>query len=539
MWLMTDAGPVFQVFQQPAATASATPSGLPNPLDGLPATPAATQAEQFSVNFEGANLVAPTGTDQATTTFNYLVGDQSQWHTNVPTYQQVAYDGLYAGIDLVTWGQRDSLKYEFHVAPGADYQQIRIHYDGIEGLSVDAQGVLHVQTALGELTDEAPVIYQVIGGQQVAVAGQFKLLDADTYTFTVTGSYDPTRELVIDPNLAWSTYLGGNGNDWGKGIAVDAAGNAYVTGQTESGNFPTTAGAFDTTYNGDCDAFVAKLNASGSGLVYSTYLGGGNSDTGLGIAVDAAGNVYVTGETESGNFPTTAGAFDTTDSGGDAFVAKLNASGSGLVYSTYLGGSGRNLGYGIAVDAAGNAYVTGWTDCSDFPTTAGAFDTTYSGSRYNAFVAKLNASGSGLVYSTYLGGSGRDQGLSIAVDAAGNAYVTGQTESSDFPTTAGAFDTTYQGGDDAFVAKLNASGSGLVYSTYLGGSGIDRGYERCRGRCRQRLRDGLDRVPQLSHHGRSLRHDVQRGRKRGRFRGQARCQRQCPAVFDLPGRQRL
>ncbi len=288
----------------------------------------------------------------------------------MPTYQEVAYDGLYAGIDLVTWGRRDSLKYEFHVAPGADYRQIRIHYDGIEGLAVDAQGVLHVQTALGQLTDDAPFIYQQIGGRQVAVAGQFKLLDSDTYTFTITGPYDSTRELVIDPDLAWSTYLGDSGDDAAGGVAVDSAGNAYMTGFTASSNFPTTAGAFDTTYNGGYDAFVAKLNASGSGLAYSTYLGGSMAED---IAVDSAGNAYMTGLTSSSNFPTTAGAFDTTYNGnGDAFVAELNTSGSSLVYSTYLGGSGGDEGWDIAVDSAGNAYVTGDTTLTDFPTTAGA-----------------------------------------------------------------------------------------------------------------------------------------------------------------------
>jgi hypothetical protein len=388
----------------------------------------------------------------------------------------VAYNGLYAGIDLVTWGQRDSLKYEFHVAPGADYQQIRIHYDGIKGLSIDAQGVLHVQTALGDLTDAAPMIYQQIGGRQVPVAGQFKLLDADTYTFVITGPYDPTRELVIDPDLAWSTYLGGSGDYGGGGIAVDAADNVYVTGDTSSIDFPTTAGAIDTTFSGSIGGvFVAKIDPSGSGLVYWTYLGGNGQSTG--IAVDAAGNAYVTG-TALGGFPTTPGALETTwNVGYKVFVTKLNASGSGLVYSTYLGGSGNDESFGIAVDASGNAYVTGGTNSIDFPTTAGALDTTYNDGypTGDAFVAKLNASGSALVYSTYLGGSGDDEGNGIAVDAGGNAYVTGWTESSDFPTTVGALDTTYNGGDDAFVAKLNANGSGLVYSTYLGGSGDDLG----------------------------------------------------------------
>src|SRR5439155_1437094 len=234
------------------------------------------------------------------------------------------------------------------------------------------------------------------------------------------------------------------GFDEGLGIAVDAAGNAYVTGLTDSTNFPTTAEAFQAAFGGGGgDAFVTKLNPTGSALVYSTYLGGSGSDQGLGIAVDASGNAYVTGGTRSTDFPTTPGVFETTPSSvGDGFVTKLNPTGATLVYSTYLGGSGSDEGRSIAVDASGNAYVTGNTVSSNFPTTAGAFQTKIGSSGFfDAFVTKLNPTGAALVYSTYLGGSGRDEGVGIAVDTAGNAYVTGVTVSSNFPTTAGAFQT--------------------------------------------------------------------------------------------------
>src|SRR5213078_311962 len=268
---------------------------------------------------------------------------------------------------------------------------------------------------------------------------------------------------------------GGSGIDDGLGIAVDALGNAYVTGFTGSANFPTTAGAFQTTFGGIVDAFVTKFNPPGTGLVYSSYLGGSGVDDGLGIAVDALRNAYVTGFTGSTNFPTTAGAFQTTFGGTeDAFVTKLNPMGTGLVYSTYLGGSGVDDGFGIAVDALRNAYVTGFTGSTNFPTTAGAFQTT-GGDTVDAFVTKLNPTGTGLVYSTYLGGSSDDEGLAIAVDALGNAYVTGITFSTNFPATAGAFQTTLGGTEDAFVTTLNATGSLLVYSTYLGGSDVDDG----------------------------------------------------------------
>jgi uncharacterized repeat protein (TIGR01451 family) len=264
------------------------------------------------------------------------------------------------------------------------------------------------------------------------------------------------------------------------GIAVAASGSVSITGQTDSTNFPTTAGAFQRTFGGSFeDAFVTRLDPSGSALVYSTYLGGNGLDAGNGIAVDASGNAYVIGLTGSTDFPTTAGAFQTASHGGnpncpcDAFVTKLNATGTGLVYSTYLGGSGEERGRGIAVDASGDAYVTGTTASTDFPATPGAFQTTFGGIN-DVFVTKLNPSGSGLVYSTYLGGSGDGGGSGIAVDASGNAYVVGSTASTDFPTTAGAFQTAFGGGqDDAFVTKLNPSGSAPVYSTYLGGSDTD------------------------------------------------------------------
>ena len=270
----------------------------------------------------------------------------------------------------------------------------------------------------------------------------------------------------------YSTYLGGSGYDLGLGIAADASGNAYVIGDTSSTNFPTV-NPLQAGYGGGSDAFVAKVNATGSALVYSTYLGGSGGDQGQGIAVDSSGNASVTGTTQSTDFPT-ANPLQAKLSGiGDAFVAKLNASGLALAYSTYLGGSGNELGLGIAVDTSGNAYVTGFTQSTDFPT-VNPLQPALGGGVIDAFIAKVNASGSSLVYSTYLGGSGPDYGSGIAVDASGNAYIMGITSSTDFPT-ANPFQAAYGGGTwDAFVAKVNAAGSALVYSTYLGGLGEDR-----------------------------------------------------------------
>ena len=319
---------------------------------------------------------------------------------------------------------------------------------------------------------------------RVPVGSRYDLTGSG-YGFTA-GRYDANRELIIDPGLEYSTFLGGTSADSGAGIVTDAAGNAYIVGVTQSPNFPTTAGAFDRTgsASNELDVFVAKINPTGTALIYSTFVGGTNFDWGRGIAIDAANNVYVTGQTKSSNFPTTGGAFDRTFNVDtcprcgidqyDAFVFKLNAAGSSLVYSTFLGGFDIDDGLAIAVDTAGSAYVTGETGSANFPTTTGAFSRVRSGS-YDAFVTKLNPTGSALVYSTFLGGSEVDYGQKIALsrDGTNNAYVVGSTRSPDFPTTPGAFDTSANGQFDIFVARLNPSGTALIYSTFLGGSGMD------------------------------------------------------------------
>src|SRR5947207_2707210 len=290
-----------------------------------------------------------------------------------------------------------------------------------------------------------------------------------------TASDSTSRYLI-----SYSSYLGGSNDEGGFAIALDAAGNMYVVGYTYSTNFPT-AGAFQTTRHGPAnDAFVTKINPV-TGLVYSTYLGGTDPDplfgeTATGIALDAQGDAYVTGYTYSTSFPTTAGALQTTFGGvKDGFVAELNPSGSALVYSTYLGGRGNDKGNKIAVDAAGNAYVTGNTASTDFPTTPSAFQTTFAGGTSDAFVTALNPSGSALLFSTYLGGTDTDQGNDIAVDAAGNAYLVGNTGSINFPITGTVVPADPGGGNDAFVAALTGMGSGLLFSTHLGGTALDLG----------------------------------------------------------------
>jgi hypothetical protein len=417
---------------------------------------------------------------------SYFKGsDPEDWHTGIPTFAGVGYRGVYPGIDLVFRGTREALEYDFLLAPGADPGAIALRFEGAEDLRIDSDGDLVITTPVGELVHRAPVVYQEVGGDRREVTGAYRL-HGDRVGFTL-GPYDPTRPLVIDPVvLAYSTLLGGSDFDGGRSIAVDLYGHAYVTGFTESPDFPTTAGAFDQTHNGEADAFVTKLAPNGAALRYSTFLGGSGTDQGLGIAVDGAGAAYVTGFTDDADidFPTTPGAFDRTHQGGpdDAFVTKLAPNGGALAYSTLLGGSGTDQGSGIAVDGAGAAYVTGLTvdAATDFPTTPGAFDQTHNGGFTDAFVTKVGPTGAGLGYSTFLGGSGGDNGFGIAVDGVGAAYVAGGTQDADtdFPTTSGAFDQTHNGpaeAADAFVTKVGPTGAALAYSTFLGGSDRDFG----------------------------------------------------------------
>ena len=402
---------------------------------------------------------------------NYFIGnDPKKWRTNISTFAKVKYKDVYPGIDLVYYGNQGQLEYDFIVAPGADPKIIKFDIQGADKLELNARGDLALKTDNGEILQYKPMVYQEDGDAKKLLSGHYVLTGKHELGFQVAG-YDASRPLIIDPVLAYSTYIGGSSTEFGRGIAVDLGGNAYVAGLTASTDFPTVNRLQPVSVDSE-DAFVMKLNSTGSALVYSTYFGGSGSDDAMGIAVDLAGNAYVTGVSYSTDFPTTPGALGTPlNDRGNAFVTKLNPTGSGLVYSTYLGGSDLDQGNGIAVDLAGNAYVTGFTGSTDFPTTAGAFQTTNDGQR--AFVAKLNLTGSALVYSTYLGGSdGGEVGGGITVDTFGNAYVTGHTGAIDFPTV-NPLQPELKGGVDVFVSKLNPAGTGLVYSTFLGGSGSD------------------------------------------------------------------
>ena len=424
--------------------------------DRRPAVAPVRESVRFRMQLVGANPDPVTsGLDELPGKVNYFIGnDSAKWRTNIPTYASVRHKDVYPGIDQVYYGKGGELEYDFVVAPGSDPDLIRVRIDGSEPLRQDSMGNLILESSPAKIQMLRPVIYQEVAGRRMEVPGEYRVLDQSEIGFRV-GEFDRSLPLVIDPVLSYSTFLDSRS---GNAIAVDTSGNAYVTGSDGSG-----------------DAFVARLNASGSALVYFTTLGSGSGGTS--IAVDGEQNAYVAGATSLTAFPTTANAFQTSLAGArDVFVVKLDATGSTLLYSTFLGSSGDDTASDIAVDGEGNAYLTGTTNSPGFPT-ENPFEATYSDGDRDGFVTKLNASGSALSYSTYLGGDGIDQGLGIAVDGEGNAYVTGQTRSGTFPLVnalqPGSFFTTVTG--DAFVTKFDASGSQLVYSTFFGGTKSDLG----------------------------------------------------------------
>jgi hypothetical protein len=399
---------------------------------------------------------------------NYFHGDEpSKWATDVPNYTSLTYKDIYPGIDLKYHGNVRGIKYDFIVNPGSDISLIKIKYEGADNLSIALNGELEATTLFGEIHENIPEIYQEINGHKIKISGRYTIIEQGVFGFKIE-DYNPNYPLVIDPELVYSTYLGGNDSDDGDAIAVDGSGNAYVTGYTFSTNFPT-----QNPYQTDqpsMDIFITKLSPSGNSLVYSTYLGGNDYDEGIDIAVNGSGNAYITGSTSSTNFPTQ-NSYQTDQPGLDAFVTKLSPSGNSLVYSTYLGGNDDDQGNGIAVDGSGSAYITGKTNSTNFPT-QNPYQTDQPDG--DAFVTKLSPSGNSLVYSTYLGGSSADEGWDIAIDSNGNAYIAGSTSSTNFPTQDPY--QTDQPDWDAFVTKLSPSGNSLVYSTYLGGNYDDRGY---------------------------------------------------------------
>ncbi len=407
---------------------------------------------------------------------NYFIGNEpSHWRTNLPTYAGIVYEQLYPGIDLRYDGAQRILKGTYTLAPHADPSRIRWHYEGATSVRVDEQtgDLLIALDDAATLIEKAPSAWQTSNGARVSVTVRYAVREDDSIGFAL-GNYDTNKPLTIDPQLIYSTYLGGSAFDGAKSVAVDAAGYAYITGATQSTDFPTQNPIYNAL-NGSTDAFIVKINPTGSALVYATYLGGSDredefgSERAGGIAVDSTGSAYVTGCTNSSDFPTVNpiqgyGGFGNCD----VFVSKLNTAGNALIYSTFLGGPGADTANAIAVDDQGSAYIVGdaGKDFPGNPFTSGG----------HVFVSKINAAGSAIVFSMFLGGNSFEYATDVAVDSAHDIYVVGNTFSTDFPVLNPAQSTKGGGSNnnhDAFVTRIKADGSALVYSTYLGGSQTD------------------------------------------------------------------
>jgi hypothetical protein len=459
-------------------------------------TPRRNKASVLRMKLSGGSASSFEGANRLPGTVNYLIGrNPAKWYTAIPAFSSVQVSAVYPGIDMVYYGNERQLEYDFVVKPGADPTKIAFEFEGADGMSLGETGEVRVDSAAGRLTIRKPSIYQMEKGVRKPVDGKFVMRDGRSVGVELN-SYDHAKSLVIDPVLAYSTYLGGSDQDLADGIAVDTQGNAYVAGYTASVDFPTIGASLSAPPNGTAVAFVSKLNQTGTGFFYSTYLGGTTQDVATGIAVDSNGQAYVVGATSDIDFPVTTGnAFQVTyesTATANAFLAKLSADGQSLLYSTYLGGGASDVCMGVVVDGNQNAYLTGSASSSDFPiTTANAFQISLNSANGNAFVSRIDTTRSGansLIYSTFLGGSlpyaygqlqsgnfGGDAGIGIAVDSNQNVYVAGQASSIDFPITAStAYQTSGNPANSAFLAKLNTNQSGggsLIYSTFLGGTG--------------------------------------------------------------------
>ena len=476
-------------------------TGDPSDVRNAPQPPRVSHAVQVKF-LRGSEAAVVAGSHELPSKSNYFIGnDPKNWHTNVPNYSAVKYNGIYPGVDAVFHGDNQRFEFDFDIAPGADPRSIALEVDGARKMRLNRAGDLVLAVdATHELIMNKPRTYQQSPEGRREVAGRYVLAAGNRIAFKI-GPYDHSRPLVIDPTLVYSTYLGGSlvnsasnqyPNDLGKAIAVDSDGDVYVAGPAGSVDFPVTTGAYDTIFNaGQYTAFVSKLSPSGSSLIYSTFLGSTypNVSTVEGIALDSSGDAYLTGYTNYG-YPTTAGAFISAESslyGTYAFVTELNPTGTSLVYSTYLSGteatgSPETYGFAIAADATGNAYVVGTTDSQTYPTTTGAYQTSanctspYQGTCTTAFVTKIAVGGSSLSYSTYLG-TGGNRANAVAIDSSGDAFVVGNTEPTTFPVTSGAFMTSSSSAESlAFVTELNPSGTALVYSTFLAGSNSNTTY---------------------------------------------------------------
>jgi hypothetical protein len=446
----------------------------------------------------GGNTASPLQAQQELPSkVNYFIGNNPKnWRSQIPTYGRISQKDVYAGVDLIYYGNQRQLEYDFVVAPGADYKQIRLAFAGADRIRIDGNGDILLKIKGGVVRQRKPFVYQETGGVRKEIACRYVILGKNEVGFKV-GEYDSTKQLIIDPVLLYSTYLGGTGVDEALAVTANSS-SVFISGSTSSAtSFPVTTGVYQTVYGGGTDAFVAKLNhisESAPFFDYITYLGGSGVEHGYGIAADAENNAYVVGDTTSTNFPTTSGSFRSSTIPSprfvDSFATKLNANGSALIYSTYIGGSqGYDYARDVAIDAAGTAYITGDTTSVDFPLDeAGTTRTTPGGlprhfedgfDEPDAFVLGLNVTGNNLIYTTFLGGAGRrvaDKGYGIAVGL-GNQFVTGFTSATTGFPLVNEYQSYGGGTSDVFVARLEYVDGllSLRYSTYLGGNNEERG----------------------------------------------------------------
>lgn len=470
----TDKGVVLALARANSAL-KATPRIKP-----LPKTASAkkTAIETLGLSFLGAEKsAAPTAEQPLPGRVNYFVGrDKAAWKTDILTYGALEYRNIYKNIDVRFYGSGGNLEHDIIVHPGGKPSVVRFGLYGACSISTESNGDLVISLEKGRLIQKKPRIYQVIGGRKVAIDGRYKVFarkdGTPAYGFEVA-SYDRTKDLVIDPVLMYSTYLGGISIDAGLGIAVDSTGAAYIAGYTISPDFPTVNPIQGFGGSAYTDAFVAKLSPAGDALVYSTYLGGSLSDYASDIAVDPTGAVYVSGSTLSTDYPLVSPIQSVHGGVVDVTITKLNPAGDAIVYSSFLGGSDEDWALGIDIDSTGAAYMTGYALSVDYPV-INAVQPAFGGGLLDSFVTKISPSGTALVYSTYLGGSSGEHGNDIAVDQTGAVYVTGQTWSVDFPLVS-QIQGTLAGGNDVYVTKIDATGSAIAYSTLLGGTGDDAG----------------------------------------------------------------
>jgi len=458
----------------------------------------------------------------------------SKWCSNVPNFREIVYENIYNNIDLKYYLTSKGLKYDFIIHPNGNINEIKLQYENVEDLWVDNLKNLNIQTPLGNIIDSNLIIYQKIGSDKKIINGKFDILNLKTYGFNLLERYDKNKDLIIDPliystfvgsvdddcgldnsvdsngstyvtgwtrsisfpnttgvndsthngeldvfvfklnsngsTVLFSTFIGGNNWDYGFNIEIDTKLNIYVTGYTRSIDFPTTINSYDQFYNGEDDIFVFKLNSTASLLIYSTFIGGSNLDWGEDIIIDTFENSYIIGRTFSSDFPYIYNAYDNIFNGElDLFVLKLDSNGSSLLYSTYIGGTSWDYGLGIVIDSNYNAIITGETNSTDFPSTNGTYDPSYNGG-FDIFVTKLNHNGSKLIFSTFIGSNKGEGGDSITIDSEDNIYITGWTDSPNFPVTSEAYDKTKNGFYDVVIIKLDSLGSSLIYSTFIGGN---------------------------------------------------------------------